>query len=120
MALYGATCSGVRPRSFVAVVVIRRSFALPSPTPPNTHTRYGVAREFVSGFARSPAESIFGAAPARPPKARGPAEDLIKRLCKDEPSERLPMKSGGSACDLQGLGSPSTAENCSSVRVCLH
>lgn len=30
-----------------------------------------------------------------PVKCRGPAEDLIKSLCKKEPSERLPMKKGG-------------------------
>merc|ERR1712232_608208 len=30
-----------------------------------------------------------------PPKLKGPVEDLIKSLCKKEPSERLPMKKGG-------------------------
>jgi len=30
-----------------------------------------------------------------PKKAKGPAEDLIKGLCRHEPSERLPMKKGG-------------------------
>ncbi|CAK9087486.1 cGMP-dependent protein kinase egl-4 (Egg-laying defective protein 4) [Durusdinium trenchii] len=32
---------------------------------------------------------------AFPPKCKGSAEDLIKSLCKSEPSERLPMKKGG-------------------------
>ncbi|CAK9043383.1 unnamed protein product [Durusdinium trenchii] len=32
-----------------------------------------------------------------PPKCKGPAEDLVKCLCKKEPSERLPMKKGGVA-----------------------
>jgi len=30
-----------------------------------------------------------------PAKIRGPCEDLVKHLCRKEPSERLPMKSGG-------------------------
>lgn len=33
---------------------------------------------------------------AFPPKCKGSAEDLVKSLCKHEPSERLPMKKGGS------------------------
>lgn len=33
---------------------------------------------------------------AFPPKCKGAAEDLVKSLCKHEPSERLPMKKGGS------------------------
>lgn len=32
---------------------------------------------------------------AFPPKCKGSAEDLIKALCKSEPSERLPLKKGG-------------------------
>jgi len=32
-----------------------------------------------------------------PPKCKGPAEDLVKSLCKKEPSERLAMKKGGAA-----------------------
>ncbi|CAJ1329897.1 unnamed protein product [Effrenium voratum] len=34
---------------------------------------------------------------AFPPKCRGAAEDLIKKLCKADPSQRLAMKSGGVA-----------------------
>lgn len=30
-----------------------------------------------------------------PPKCKGAAEDLVKGLCKKDPSERLPMKKGG-------------------------
>lgn len=30
-----------------------------------------------------------------PPKIKGPCEDLVKALCKKEPSDRLPMKKGG-------------------------
>ena len=30
-----------------------------------------------------------------PPKCRGPAEDLIKKLCRHDPSQRLPMKTLG-------------------------
>jgi serine/threonine protein kinase len=30
-----------------------------------------------------------------PPKVKGPCEDLVKGLCKKEPSERIPMKKGG-------------------------
>jgi serine/threonine protein kinase len=30
-----------------------------------------------------------------PPKIKGPCEDLVKSLCKKEPSDRLPMKKGG-------------------------
>merc|ERR1712115_60190 len=30
-----------------------------------------------------------------PPKVRGACEDLVKGLCKKEPTERLPMKKGG-------------------------
>ncbi|CAJ1349301.1 unnamed protein product [Effrenium voratum] len=33
---------------------------------------------------------------AFPPKCKGPAEELIKHLCRPEPSDRLPMKKGGS------------------------
>ena len=32
---------------------------------------------------------------AFPPKCKGHAEDLIKALCRPEPSERLPLKKGG-------------------------
>jgi len=32
---------------------------------------------------------------AFPPKCKGAAEDLIKALCRSEPSERLPLKKGG-------------------------
>jgi cGMP-dependent protein kinase len=30
-----------------------------------------------------------------PPKIKGPCEDLVKGLCKKEPSDRIPMKKGG-------------------------
>jgi len=33
---------------------------------------------------------------AFPAKCKGPCEDFIKNLCKKEPSERLPMRKGGS------------------------
>ncbi|CAE7222535.1 egl-4 [Symbiodinium sp. CCMP2456] len=32
-----------------------------------------------------------------PPKCKGAAEDLVRSLCKKDPSERLPMKKGGVA-----------------------
>eukprot|EP00434_Breviolum_minutum_P025817 symbB.v1.2.022822.t1/scaffold2042.1/size196763/5 len=30
-----------------------------------------------------------------PPKCRGSIEDLVKKLCRHDPSQRLPMKTGG-------------------------
>ncbi|CAE7544199.1 Prkg1, partial [Symbiodinium sp. CCMP2592] len=32
-----------------------------------------------------------------PPPCKGAAEDLVRSLCKEDPSERLPMKEGGVA-----------------------